>query len=399
MIYLDNASTTKTDPKVIEAMTPYLTDLYGNAGTLYEFGQKSKKAIDEAREEVAQLINAKPEQIIFTSGGSEANNMVFQGIKDYLMFKNKPTIVTTQIEHDSVINAVNNLCREKYVGKDGLPFQFKAKFVPPMKNDGVSADTVINYLENKPDVGLVSVMNTNNETGILNKMCNIIGDFAYKNGILFHTDCVQALGCAKIDVDELNCDFLSMSSHKIHGVKGVGALYVRNKSIISPLICGGGAQEYGLRGGTENVVGIVGFGMACKLLRLNQEEEINYVRDLRNKLYYNIRNNLAEIGLDNVLHVNGNLDFGAPGKTINLRFDGIDAETMLLMLDSCGVCATAGSACRSHESEPSRVLTSMGISDDDARSSIRFSVSRMNTEDEIVEASKIVSDCVQFLHK
>ena len=398
MIYLDSASTTEVDSRVVEAMMPYITNYYGNAGTLYDLGIESARAISKAREQVAALINAEPEQIIFTSGGTESNNMVFQGTKNYLVFKNKTHIVSTQIEHDSVLNAVKKLCEPIYIGQNGAMVQFDSALIPPMINSCISYETAIQYIESA-NTGLVSIMHTNNETGLVNNNLEGIGKYCSEHGILFHSDCVQAITCNKIDVNKLMCDFLSISSHKIHGVKGVGALYIRNKSVLTPLICGGGAQEFGLRGGTENVAGIVGFGMACQLMKEQQEHDIAYVTELRNTLYKEICKNLLDYNLSQIVRINGDLDLNSPGKTINLRFDGVDGETLLIMLNSAGVCATAGSACRSHESEPSRVLLAMGISAEDARNSIRFSLSRMNSKSEVEEAAKIISDCVNYLHK
>ena len=404
MIYLDNAATTKIDPRVLEAMMPYLTDEYGNAGTLYGLGRKSAEAIAKARQQVADLICAKPEQIIFTSGGSEANNMVFAGVKDYLTSIGKTHIVTTEIEHDSVLNAVKNLCKTQYVvGDSCIKPVFDAEYVPPWFYGRIPHQLVIDYIDEITDTGtvtgLVSVMHTNNETGLKNMRIEDIGKACKARGILFHTDCVQAAGCSELNVDDIGCDFMSLSSHKIHGAKGVGALYVRDKSVMSPIIFGGSSQEFGLRGGTENVAGIVGFGTACEILRLNQKEDIKYIAELMQLLYDSIQKHLTEHGLEKICHVNGSDDVGSHGKTINMRFDNVDGETLLLMLDSRGVCVSAGSACRSHESEPSHVLLAMGIDPEDARNSIRFSLSRMNTREEVEEAAKIISDCVCMLYQ
>lgn len=398
MIYLDNASTTKIDPRVLEAMMPYLTDGYGNAGTLYELGRKSAEAIAKARQQVSDFIGAKPEQIIFTSGGSEANNMVFAGVKDYLMSIGKTHIVTTEIEHDSVLNAVKHLCKTQYaVGNSCIKPVFGVEYAKPCKNGYVPDQVVIECIDEFTDTGLVSVMHTNNETGLENLWLERVGKACMERGILFHTDCVQAAGCSVLNVNDIGCDFMSLSSHKIHGAKGVGALFVRDKSIMSPIIFGGNSQEFGLRGGTENVAGIVGFGAACEILRLNQKEDTKYISDLLQLLYNEIRKHLAEHGVAQILHVNGYHDITRHGKTINVRFDNVDGETLLLLLDARGVCVSAGSACRSHESEPSHVLLAMGINQENARNSIRFSISRMNTRKEIEEAAKIVADCVWLL--
>lgn len=400
MIYLDNASTTKVDERVIEAMMPYLTDNYGNAGTLYGLGIKSKKAIQKAREQVADFINAEPEQIVFTSGGTESNNMVFLGTKKYLMSTGKTHIITTQIEHESILHIVDELCKPQHIVYENcIKAEFDATFVKPNKNSYVHSENVIDAIKANKNTGIVSVMHTNNETGLENKGIKSIGKFCRENGILFHTDCVQAASCYKLDVKDLMCDFMSLSSHKIHGVKGVGALYVRDKSVISPIICGGNFQEYGLRGGTENVAGIVAFGKACEIQKLNFDNDIKHIVMLRKMLYNMIYNNLKNKGLEKILHINGYVDLNSNGKVLNLRFDGIDAESLLMMLDIEGVCVSAGSACRSNESKPSYVLTSMGIDAESARSSIRISLSRMNNEEEIKQAANIISDCIVILYK
>lgn len=407
MIYLDNASTTKIDPEVLEAMMPYLTDEYGNAGTLYGLGRKSAEAVAKARQQVADLIGAKPEQIIFTSGGSEANNMVFSGVKDYLMSIRKTHIVTTEIEHDSILNVVKKLqktqCRtflDQYlhiVSDSCIKSRFDIQYVSPQKNGCIPYRVVVDNIGK--ETGLVSVMHTNNETGLKNFGIEYIGRACREHGILFHTDCVQAAGCYELNVDEICCNFMSLSSHKIHGPKGVGALYARDRSILSPIISGGNSQEFGLRGGTENVAGIVGFGAACEILRLNQKGDIKYIAELLQLLYNNIQKYLAEYGLEHISHINGGIDASGHSKAINMRFDNIDGETLLLMLDAKGVCVSAGSACRSHESEPSHVLLAMGIAAEDARNSIRLSLSRMNSKEEVQEAAKIIADCVNILYQ
>lgn len=398
MIYLDNASTTRIDPRVLDAMMPYLTDEYGNAGTLYGLGRKSAEAIAKARQQVADLIGAKPEQMIFTSGGSEANNMVFSGVKDYLLSVGKTHIVTTAIEHDSVLNAVKNLCKtQDIVGDLCIKPEFDVEYVSPCNNGCVLYQSVIDCID--ATTGLVSVMHTNNETGLKNQRIEDIGRICREKGVLFHTDCVQAAGCYELNVDEMCCDFMSLSSHKIHGAKGVGALYVRDKSVLSPIIFGGNSQEFGLRGGTENAAGIVGFGAACEILRLNQKKDIKYIAELLHLLYDSIQKHLAGYGFEHICHVNGGTGASEHSKAINMRFDNVDGETLLLMLDARGVCVSAGSACRSHESEPSHVLLAMGIGAEDARNSIRFSLSRMNSKEEIQEAAKIIADCVCTLYQ
>lgn len=399
MIYLDNASTTRIDPKVLEAMMPYLTDEYGNAGTMYELGRRSAEAIEKARQQVANLIGAKSEQIIFTSGGTEANSMVFAGVRERLLWYGRTHIITTQIEHDSVLNAVENLCRPQYI--EDVPCiksRFDVTYVKPRRNSSIHYEDVKNAMEKEHCTGIVSIMHTNNETGLENYRLDYIAELCHQKGILFHTDCVQAAGCCELDVREMGCDFMSLSSHKIHGGKGVGALYARDKSVLSPIIFGGKSQEFGLRGGTENVAGIVGFGAACEILQRKQERDIKYIEELIRMLYDSIQRELTDYGLGHILHINGGTNVSEHRKTINMRFDNVDGETLLLMLDARSVCVSSGSACNSHESKPSHVLLAMGIDAEDARNSIRISLSRMNSKEEVQEAAKIIADCVQFLY-
>lgn len=386
MIYLDNASTTQVDPEVVEAMMPYLTEQYGNPGTIYSFGRDAKKAVEKARAQVATLIGAKPEQIIFTSGGTEANNMVFSSLADKLRVNDKTEIISTVIEHDSVIKSIENMC---------IKLGFHSSFIRPNAQGVADINDIISEINEK--TGLVSVMYVNNEVGSENPVKEI-GALCKSHGILFHTDCVQAAGGHEIDVQKIGCDFLSLSSHKIHGVKGIGALYARDKSLLSPVIHGGDKQEFGLRGGTENVPAIVGFGKACEIATNKQHETDVLTSSLKQIFYSSLIAELKKIGLEEVVHINGDLII-KHGKILNLRFDKVDSETLLLMLDAKNICISAGSACRSQESEPSRVLLAMGIEPEDARNSVRVSFSRMNTEEEIEEAAKAMADCVRILHK
>lgn len=385
MIYLDNASTTKIDPSVLDAMMPFLTDEYGNPGTIYGLGRRAKEAVEKARAQVAKFIGAKPEQIIFTSGGTEANNMVFSSLLSFLEQSEKTHVITTSSDHVSVLDSARNLCIKR--GFDLTELQVN-------HHGCVELGSLKSEL--RENTGLVSIMYMNNETGSENPV-EEIGAMCHERGILFHSDCVQAAGCCKLDVEKMNCDFLSLSSHKIHGPKGVGALYVRDMSLITPMIRGGSAQEFGMRGGTENVAGIVGFGAACELMN-ERLHEIDVHNSMLKQIFYNVlEENLKAQGLQNVLHVNGDLII-KHGKTINIRFDGVDGETLLLMLDAKGIYVSAGSACHSHESKPSHVLLAMGIDPEDARNSIRVSFSKMNTEAEVKYAAGVIANCVAALH-
>lgn len=383
MIYLDNAATTQMDERVLDAMMPYLTTEYGNAGTLYKFGRAANEAVQKARAQVAALINAEPEQVIFTSGGSEANNLVFHGLKDYLKSVGKTHILVSAVEHDSVLRAAESLIKDGF-HVEYIPVSSECRVSPAVIEDALRADT-----------GLVSVMFANNETGAINPIEDI-GTICMKRGILFHTDCVQAAGCYPIDVVKIGCDFLSVSSHKIHGCKGIGALYAKDKSKLTPIVYGGSEQEFGLRGGTENVAGIVGFGKACEISSKSLHEDTVWVSTLKQRFFMALNEALKDTGDESCVHVNG-MSILTPGKTINLRMDGVDGETLLLMLDGKGVCVSAGSACRSHEAEPSHVLSAMGLSKDEARSSIRISFSKKNTADEAVRAAQILAGCISAL--
>lgn len=379
MIYLDNAATTQLDPRVLESMMPYLTTQYGNAGTLYRFGRAANEAIQEARARVARFIGADPDSIIFTSGGSEANNLVFHGVKDYLKRIGRTHILVSAVEHDSVLRAAESLM------KDG----FDVEYIPVLGNGTVPSAAVERAL--RADTGLVSVMYVNNETGVENPVGDI-GSICLKHGVLFHTDCVQAAGCHPIDTTSIGCDFLSISAHKIHGPKGTGALYAKDSSILSPLIYGGHDQEFGLRGGTENVAGIVGFGRACEIASAQQNEDRTTVSMLKQRFVTELQSHLG----GDTVHINGT-SLLAPGKTVNLRIDGVDNETLILMLDNADVCIAAGSACQSHESKPSHVLTAMGLTTEEARSSIRVSFSRMNTVDEVMDAAHTLASFADVL--
>lgn len=385
MIYLDNASTTPIHPDVLEAMRPYLTDEYANPGTIYSFGRKAKKAIDKARTQVADFMGAEPEQMIFTSGGTEANNTVYSSVCDILKAVGKTHIITTKVEHDSVIRSVNKMCI-----KQG----FDVTFADVTAQGFVEPHSIENAITDK--TGLVSVMYVNNETGAENPVEDI-GKLCREHNILFHTDCVQAAGSFKLDVKKIGCDFASISSHKIHGPKGIGALFVKDKSLITPIIYGGAEQEFGLRGGTENVPAIAGFGKACEIVssRINT---IDKQTSLLKQLFYGVLiEELKTCGLENIVHINGD-SIIKHGKILNIRFDKVDGETLLLMLDAKNICVSAGSACRSHESEPSNVLLTMGLSPDEARNAIRISFSMLTESDEVITAAKVMADCVKILH-
>lgn len=384
MIYLDNAATTQIDPLVVEAMMPYLTEQYGNPGSIYQLGRDAKAAVERARKQVASLMGAEPEQIIFTSGATEANNMVFEITRTFLKENGRNHVITSQIEHKSVLKSVQRLSDEH--GFDVTYLGISKKFAPYPANLPQSI---------QPNTGLVSIMNANNEIGYAFDM-HLIGKFCKNHNFLFHTDCVQAAGCRPINVKNIGCDFATISSHKIHGPKGVGALFVKDPNRWSAMILGGDSQEFGLRGGTENVAGIVGFGEACELaLRNLTMEERERMECMKDVFFGCLDSSLGKHGLGRVWFLNGCSHVAT--KTISFRVDGIDAESLILMADNSGVCISAGSACNSRMNTPSYVLTAIGLTPDQARSSLRVSFSRMNTIDEVAQAAEIIADCIATL--
>lgn len=379
MIYLDNAATTQIDPLVVEAMLPYLTDQYGNPGSIYKLGRDAKSAVEKARVQVAKLMGAKPEQIIFTSGATEANNMVFEITRTFLKENGRNHVITSQIEHKSVLKSVQRLSCDH--GFDVTYLGISKRFAPYPANLSQSI---------APNTGLVSIMNTNNEIGYAFDV-HLIGKFCKNHGLLFHTDCVQAAGCRPINVQNIGCDFATISSHKIHGPKGVGALFVKDPRKWGAMILGGDSQEFGLRGGTENVAGVVGFGKACELaLRNLTMEELDRLEDMKSVFLSSFDKKLGR-----VWSLNGCSNIAT--KTLSLRVDGVDAESLILMADNAGVCISAGSACNSRLNTPSHVLTAVGLTPDQARSSFRVSFSRLNTVDEVAKAAGIIADCIATL--
>lgn len=386
MIYLDNASTTMVDTEVGRKMMSFMCGKYGNAGSIHKLGTQSAEAVWNAREQVANLIGAEAQDIVFTSGGTEANNLALLGVVDYLRKVHKNTIMLSEIEHDSLINASKTLIKRG----------FRVMYIPPNSDGIITTESVANLIDtcdDMQDVGLVSVMHVNNETGVMNEVAGI-GKECAKRGVLFHTDCVQSAGCCDINVDTFNCDMLSISSHKIHGPKGVGALYVRDKNILTPIINGGNSQEFGLRGGTENVPGIVGFGEACRLAKYRIIPDKSCQEKIR-QFVSTLSSELDKRGILPLLHIN--CENSDKYKSLSIRFDGMHGETLVLAMSSYDVCISAGSACRSKESIPSRVLTSIGLSPEEARSSIRISFSKYNSYSDIVTAATKLAGVVAAL--
>ena len=387
MIYLDHAATTPLDPLVLEEMMPYLGEKYGNPGSIHAVGREAAKAVDLARERVADFFNCRPDQIIFTSGGTEGNNMVFAGLETELRRRAKTHVITTQIEHDSVLRAAKRLCIKREFG-------FSLNLCKPNGGGEIKADAIKELF--KDDTGLVSVMAVNNETGVINDIEHI-SHVCKERGILFHTDCVQAAGIEPLDTHGLFCvDAMTISSHKLNGPKGVGAIFIRDPILFSPLIVGGSHQEFGFRGGTENVAGIVGLGKACELSKANMFDRFLYVQKAQTNMRYMLMSEAKKHDVG--MQINGDIRIVSP-KTMSVSFDDIDAETLLLMLDSRGICVSAGSACTSKENVPSHVLKAMGLSDEEARGTIRISISHLNSMEDIREAAQTIIECVAALKK
>lgn len=363
---------------------PYLTYEFGNPGSMHSYGRIAKEAVDKARQQVADFFNCDPEQVIFTSGGTEGNNTVFAGLETELRRRGKMGVTISEIEHDSVWKAAHRLCM-----KSG----FHLQICPPNTDGQVTQSALLEHIDE--NTGLVSVMVANNETGVVNDTINI-GDYCREHGILYHSDAVQAAGIEPLDAKEIfpSTDFMTISSHKINGPKGMGALFVRNPSMLSPLIVGGAEQEFGFRGGTENVAGIVGFGQACEFAREEYHKHLAYLTAQHSQMIFRLKMLAQEKGVE--IRINGDYINALP-KTLNICFPGIDAQTLLLMLDARQVYLSAGSACRAHEDIPSRTLTAMGLSNEDARSSIRISMSHCNFPDELSKAVEEIIDCAAAL--
>ena len=359
--YFDNAATTKISKEVIDSMQPYLNEIYGNASSIYSIGRETKKAIEVAREKVAKAINADSNEIYFTGSGTEADNWAIKGIAFANQHKGKH-IITTNIEHHAVLHTC------EYLEK----FGFETTYVPVKKNGIVDVNDIKGAT--REDTILISVMFANNEIGTIQPIKEI-GELAKEKNIYFHTDAVQTIGNIPVDVKELNVDLLSLSAHKFHGPKGVGALYVRNGVNIDNLLHGGG-QEKRRRASTENIAGIVGLGTAIEITTKNIDEKVKYLIKLREKTINGLIENIPDI------IVNGDREERLPGN-VNVCFKYIEGESILLHLDQYGICASSGSACTSGSLEPSHVLLAIGLPHEIAHGSLRLSFSEENTEEEV----------------
>jgi len=356
-------------------MVRYMTDIYGNPSSVHAFGRMARKGVEEARESVAALIGASPGEIIFTSGGTEADNLAIKGIAESLSHKGKH-IVTSKVEHHAVLHTC------EYLEKKG----FSVTYLPVDKYGSVSASDVEAAL--RDDTILVSVMMANNEVGTIQPIAEIV-QAAKSRGVLVHTDAVQAVGAIRIDVEELGVDLLSLSGHKIYGPKGVGALYVRKGVKILPVAHGGG-HERGKRAGTENVPGIVGLGKAAELAKEEMDSSSERIKHLRDKLIEGILSRIEHSRL------NGHPTNRLPNN-VNVSIEYVEGEAMLLSLDQQGVAASSGSACTSGSLEPSHVLMAMGLSHEVAHGSLRMTLGRQNTEEDVDYVLSVLPPIVERL--
>lgn len=372
MIYLDNAATTKCAPQAVEAMLPYFSEKYGNASSVYGLGSESKKAVDHARQIIADSLHCTPQEIYFTTGGSESDNWALIATAEANEKKGRH-IITTKIEHHAILHTC------EYLEKRG----FEITYLPVDKDGLISIEDLKNAI--RPDTILISVMFANNEIGTIQPI-EEIGSIAKEKGILFHTDAVQAYGHVPIDVEKLHLDYLSASGHKLNGPKGVGFLYIR-KTVRIGAYLHGGAQERGRRAGTENVPGIVGLGVAVELAMKNMEANMAKETQLRDYLISEIEKNFINCKL------NGSRTKRLPNN-VNFSFPFIEGESMLIMLDMKGICASSGSACTSGSLDPSHVLLAIGLPHELAHGSLRLTLSHENTQEEmdtvVNELKKIV---------
>ncbi len=381
-VYLDNSATTPTDPRVVEAMMPFLTEKFGNPSSIHFYGQEARGAVDKARHQVASLINAKPNQITFTSGGTEANNLAIRGLCEQNEKYGKH-IITSQIEHPAVTNVCEDLEKQGY----------DVTYLPVYKNGIVRAVDVDNAI--REDTVLISIMTANNEIGTVQPIKEI-GRIVKKrreqgNKLWFHTDAVQAVGKIQVDIEEMGCDLLSISSHKIYAPKGAGALFVgRGVRLKAQNL--GGHQERERRGGTENVPQIVAFGKACEIARENLSEDAARLMKLRDRFEIELKKSVPEI------LVLGDVANRLPNIS-NVLFKYVEGEGLLINLDMQGVAVSTGSACSSGSLEPSPIILALGIAEDIARGAVRFSFGKDNTAEDVDYVLQLLPKAVENLRK
>ena len=371
-IYLDNNATTRVAPEVLEAMLPCYGELFGNPSSVHGYGQEAKEALDLAREQVADLLSSEPNEIVFTGGGTESDNLAIRGVMEAAPGTARH-LVTSQIEHHAVIHTCQNL------EKQGV----KVTYLPVGREGVVDPEQVARAV--RDDTRLISIMVANNETGALQPVREI-GDIARERGVVFHSDAVQAAGKIPLDTAELGVDLLTISAHKFHGPKGVGALFVRKGTRLRPLFFGGG-HERNRRAGTENVPQIVGLGRAAELAQKSMDREGERVRRLRDWFEQEVQSRIPEVS------VNGRAD-SRLCNTSNLRFAGAEAEGLIINLDLAGVACSTGSACSSGAIEPSHVLTAMGLSPAEAFECLRFSLSKDTSREDLGRVLDLLPDLV-----
>ena len=374
-VYADNAATTSVSKTALDAMIPYLTTQYGNPSSLYSFAQKAKEALEDARKTVADIIGAEPKEIYFTSGGSEADNQAIVSMAKFGAIKGKKHLISTKFEHHAVLHTL------KQLEKQG----FEVTLLDVHEDGVVRLEDVEAAI--REDTALVTIMFANNEIGTVQPIKEI-GELCRSKGIPFHTDAVQAAGHMPLNVKEMNIDLLSMSGHKFHAPKGVGVLYAKRGMPLFNII-EGGAQERGKRAGTENIPGIVALAAALKESVDNMEANTAKIIPMRDKLF-------AELSKIPHSKINGSLEHHVPG-TVNMCFEGIEGESLLLMLDAKGICASSGSACTSGSLDPSHVLLSIGLPHEVAHGSLRLSIGEYNTMEEIDYIIKVVPEVVAYL--
>jgi len=373
-VYLDHAATTPVDEEVLKAMQEFFSKKFGNASSLHSWGREAREALEESREKVAKLINADANEIVFTGSGTESDNLAIKGIA----YKHrKGHVITSKIEHPAVLETC------KYLEKKG----FDVTYLPVDKYGLVDPKQVEEAI--RDDTILISIMHANNEIGTIEPI-EEIGKIAKKHGIPFHTDAVQSVGKIEVDVKKLNVDLLSMSSHKIYGPKGVGALFIKHGIKIEPILHGGG-HEYGLRSSTENIAGIVGFAKACELAKKRLHEDAEKMKKLRDKI------------IKETLKIEESYLTGHPEKRLlnnaSFYFKGIEGESLVLMLDAKGIATSTGSACSSKKLQASHVLLAIGIKPEDAHGSLRVTLGRENSEEEIDYFLEVLPQVVEELRK
>ncbi len=373
-IYLDNNATTAVAPEVLEEMLPYLRESYGNPSSMHTFGGRLYRKIEEARAKVAALVGAEPEEILFTSCGTESDNTaIMSAFESYPLRRH---FITTRVEHPAVLNFGKHLARKGY----------RVTFLPVDVRGNLDMDAFLKAIDE--DTAVVSIMYANNETGVIFPVREI-GEILKERRILFHTDAVQAVGKIPLDLKKLPVDMLSLSGHKLHAPKGVGVLYVRKGTRFYPYMIGG-HQERGRRAGTENVASIIALGRACELAGENLGSEVEQVRILRDKLEKALLQCCPDV------RINGDTEHRLPNTT-NISFEYVEGEAILLRLDEFDICASSGSACTSGSLEPSHVLRSMGVPFTAIHGSIRFSLSRYNTEAEIDRVIDVLPPLIREL--